>query len=232
MSCDDVLSSLNGQNNGKDVALTSNSDSILVLRVSGVDTAPALLSLTWSIALDQGANQIIVGAKRWVRGKIEFGVASISHTVLFDMARGGSLTVPASSLSLYAGWGIPPGVGAPPVRVRASLGYGARPGTIPCELSLTDYIGPLAAGGLTAPQPLPSFSTTVSLMGEPYRPFVLGSVEVILLDLDGFILTRFAPTTLGLADVQRIPTRATHYQIGNTGATALTNVCATFGLSL
>lgn len=232
MSCDDVLSRWDGRNNGQEIALPQEEKRVKVLEVTGgSNLAPQLLTLSWSIGVNQ-KNNVMAGTRRSIRGYVEFGVANISHEIAFDLGRGGAITVAASAISFVVTHVFPPIATSPIVTVKGSLSYGTKPGTIPSELVLTDPLGPILGNRSTNFREVPAFATTVSVQGTPFRPFVLQNIEIAFFNSGGTELTRFAPQTLGIADMQRIPSEASHYRVFNVGAADLDNTVAIFGLAL
>lgn len=238
MGCGGVLEQFDGRNNGQDVLLAPGEhigvgSAKKLLSISGaVDINPQMITITASVTTDQDWPRPVVGVQRLIQATIEWGVANVSQRAVVDLRNGMALSVPAASLDISVFWAVPAGPTSPSIRVKLLLGYQGRAGSIPSENTYTEPLRSLEGGGTTSIFQIPAFATTVSLLGTPFRVFQTQALELDLLGADGAVLTTFAPATLGLQDLQRIPLGALFYRVRNTVGIPVTNLFAVFGLAL
>lgn len=111
-----------GSTLGRSVELAPKNDApISVIRALGPDTTATMLTVVASLE----TRPVVCGFSE-VIGTLRWGIGGTQNSADFDFVLGTVMSVPASYIEVLAR-----NVGATPVRVQASVGYGSRPSSVP-----------------------------------------------------------------------------------------------------
>lgn len=166
-----------------------------------------------------------------IEGIVTFGIGGASFSAEFDWNRGLAFAIPASFVRVAARVRYASEAAAKLV-LSAALSYGNAPGGNFSPLRKSDYIGALAAAGVSSVREVPAFASGATL--------VVSNTTAPNLNITFYSGSR--QTTFNYASIANtasqadgqfpIPPWAEKYQVTNAGAAEADNVAVIFSLAL
>lgn len=221
----DILSTREGRHNGGSASLPPSTPFTSILQADGNDAGVQLVTVTWAVTTFPLDAPAAAGSYR-ARGKLIWGVSASSLPVVFDLGRGGNVTLAASSIALSAS---NPDANAPSITVTAAAAYGTRGGGYASSVTLTEYFTNANAAGVVLP--LPAFAKAVTTKPADETLFTTGFLVLEFLDIDGAIRYTHRPTTSVVAAAYEIPNNVAFVRVRHTNEAPASGALL-FGLSI